>query len=305
MRPQLATIERSCRRSVTEHLQHQEVFREDFFLVTSSYALVGQVTNWPSKSEMALLLTSHGLAVSVGQYSIRVVDCERVSSALAFAKIRHRFAIYDANDVMVAYLHFAWLHEENAQCEAALFNYLTVTMHLSQKHNQRPSPPVHKQSPLNTMSHFQNHAPWDRIGLIAGDPIRAIGWLSKEQSYETGAVTEQFYRHLKMLLENPWQPIVFMGYHECELCQFDGMKGGNNLFIPASGFLFVVPELILHYITAHHYCPPQDFQDAVLKCTSTRSMEYKRAFLQNGGRVLVAPRDTISGSDASDEPPGA
>jgi len=147
------------------------------------------------------------------------------------------------------------------------------------------------------MTHFQDHTPWNYIGPIAGDPVRAIGWLSNEHPYETGSVSEEFYRHLKVLFEKPWQPMVFMGYHECDLCQFDGMKGCNNLFIPASGFLFVAPELILHYITAHHYRPPQEFQDAVVKCSSTRSMEYKRQFLQNGGSILVAPSATNSGSN--------
>ncbi|MFO0886155.1 MAG: hypothetical protein U0894_18565 [Pirellulales bacterium] len=95
---------------------------------------------------MASLLSSNGLSVSVGEYSIRVVDCEhfvfqeyggdmgepaidadassldammrdgeRVSKSLALAGIRHRFVVYDLNDVIVAYYHHAWPQEEKAK----------------------------------------------------------------------------------------------------------------------------------------------------------------------------------------------
>ncbi len=78
------------------------------------------------------------------------------------------------------------------------------------------------------------------------------------------------------------------GFHKCELCQFEGeVAGGTNLFVPGDGVLFVCPELILHYINAHGYQPPQSFCDAVMACPDTRSSEYKRLFLDNGGRILM------------------
>lgn len=113
--------------------------------MSDNHSLSGQISNWPSKSEMASILSSNGLTVNVGQYSIRIVDCEhfvfqeyggdldepvidadassfdlmirdgeQVSKALAFANIRHRFEIYDSSDIMVAYFHYAWPQGEEA-----------------------------------------------------------------------------------------------------------------------------------------------------------------------------------------------
>lgn len=105
----------------------------------SCVSLYGQLEAWPSKSEMARLLSRAGFSVTVGRYSIRLNDCEhfvlqeyggdlgepqfdvdasslermledagRVSRALAAAGIRHRFELYDVGGEMVGYLHHRW-----------------------------------------------------------------------------------------------------------------------------------------------------------------------------------------------------
>ncbi len=38
--------------------------------------LAGQIDGWPSKSEMATLLSTAGLNIRVGTYSIRITDCQ-------------------------------------------------------------------------------------------------------------------------------------------------------------------------------------------------------------------------------------
>ena len=99
----------------------------------------GELSTWPSKAGMAAVLRDAGLKVYVGRYSIRVEDCSHlvfqeyggdlgdptidadagsldemmrdgkvVSDALARAKIRHRFELYDAANQMVGYLHHDW-----------------------------------------------------------------------------------------------------------------------------------------------------------------------------------------------------
>jgi len=104
-----------------------------------SVRIAGQLSQWPSKAEMAHILQSFGLEVSVGTYSIRIKDCDhfvfreyggdlgdpsidadaetlermlvdagRVSQALAAADLRHRFEIYDDADETVGYLHHLW-----------------------------------------------------------------------------------------------------------------------------------------------------------------------------------------------------
>ncbi|HEX9952291.1 MAG TPA: hypothetical protein VGB53_11020 [Rubricoccaceae bacterium] len=107
--------------------------------------LAGDVTPWPSRDAMASLLRSAGLTADVGRYSVRVRDCARfafqeyggdrgeptidasavsvdalvhdaslVSNALTRAGVRHRFEVYDAGDVLRAYLHHDWPRGDDA-----------------------------------------------------------------------------------------------------------------------------------------------------------------------------------------------
>ena len=101
--------------------------------------LDGELETWPSMSEMASLLASAGIAVSVGRFSIRLTDFDhfvlqeyggdlgdpaidfeadsldemlrdagRVSQAFADANLRHRFEIYEDARELVGYLHHDW-----------------------------------------------------------------------------------------------------------------------------------------------------------------------------------------------------
>lgn len=106
----------------------------------SNYVVLsGQIDEWPTKSEMALLLGEAGLDIYVGKYSIRINDCQHfilqqyggdlgdpcfdadasdlgtmlddsrlVSRVLASANLRHRFELYDEKDVFVGYMHHNW-----------------------------------------------------------------------------------------------------------------------------------------------------------------------------------------------------
>ena len=126
------------------------------------------------------------------------------------------------------------------------------------------------------------------FGKEAATFLRAVGWLGRERPYRQGPTSPEVYNRLQKLLEKPFQPFVVAGFHKCELCQFEGeVTGGDNLFVPGDGVLFVCPKSILHYINAHGYKPPEVFCDAVLACPDTRSGEYKRLFLDNGGRILM------------------
>jgi hypothetical protein len=53
-------------------------------------------------------------------------------------------------------------------------------------------------------------------------------------------------------------------------------------------FIFVAPELILHYIDAHAYQPPMEFSQAVLACPPVPSTAYLEGVSANGGGVLLA-----------------
>lgn len=133
-------------------------------------------------------------------------------------------------------------------------------------------------------------APIDLLGRGLVDCCRAVGWLGRGGHFPRGAADPVFYLRLVELLKNPMQPVgVTPGLHPCDLCQFAPERSGSQLlFVPGSGVLFVCPELIGHYVNAHHYLPPPEFQMATLRCPDMRSIAYMRLFLENGGRELVA-----------------
>jgi hypothetical protein len=138
----------------------------------------------------------------------------------------------------------------------------------------------------------------------------AIGWLEPGHEFATGEVSVVFVNKLAELLVNPWQPAIAMGRHPCGFCRFTGgpsslqigdfhwrkdvQIGSSNLWLPADGFLFVAPSSVLHYIDAHGYSPPADFQAAVMACTDMRSMEYLKALVKNGPKGLVGKAADLS-----------
>ncbi|MDB4759755.1 hypothetical protein OAG34_00930 [bacterium] len=137
------------------------------------------------------------------------------------------------------------------------------------------------------MTHFDDLTECDYFGAECCQSLRAIGWLIKDKPFTTGKMDSDAFAKLKELMQDPWQPMITLGVHECELCQFDAPCGNGNLFVPNGNVVFVCPELIVHYIAAHHYLPPVDFITAVTNCPLTSTMQYKKLLLESGGRTLV------------------
>jgi hypothetical protein len=109
-----------------------------------------------------------------------------------------------------------------------------------------------------------------------------------------GEVSAEVYMKLEELLVDPWQPAVSAGLHPCDLCVYRPEKQGTkNLFVPGDQRVYVAPELILHYVNAHGYRPPQEFCEAAIACPAMRSAEYRRALISAGGpgflRAVGAP----------------
>jgi len=142
------------------------------------------------------------------------------------------------------------------------------------------------------MAWYPDLSACDYFGEDAASSLTAVGWLERGRKFAKGNTDAQVYERLAELLQDPFQPMLLMGCQECDLCQFPGKHlGANNLFVPSDGTIYVCPELILHYIDAHWYTPPEEFCQAVLSCPPTRSMEYKRLLLKNGAGVLLTKQD--------------
>ena len=111
-----------------------------------------------------------------------------------------------------------------------------------------------------------------------GDPVRAVGWLTKAHDYTTGDTDEAFQWRLKQLCEH-WIAssselgfAVYLGHHTCEWCGLT--QGQGNLGVPASSLLYVAPEMVHHYVSVHRYRPPAAFVDAVMDCPLPGTIEY-------------------------------
>jgi hypothetical protein len=151
--------------------------------------------------------------------------------------------------------------------------------------------------------HYPDLSPIWLPPSASSSKLLAVGWLEPGHDYRLGEVRTEFVLKLVDLLVNPWQPAIAMGRHPCGFCRLSGGPpsfrfenlaissevriGISNLWVPADGFLFVSPSLILHYMDAHGYSPPDEFQMAVMACPQMRSMDYLKALKKHGPMEIL------------------
>jgi hypothetical protein len=114
-----------------------------------------------------------------------------------------------------------------------------------------------------------------------------VGWLNIENPYSHGKVSEEFLLSLWDYCRHPVKRA--RGFHTCDLClptDFEGLtlvKFREQIIKLGDGISFVFtddknycfPNLIFHYVTEHHYCPPQEFIEAVINSAKPNSKEYE------------------------------
>lgn len=168
-----------------------------------------------------------------------------------------------------------------------------------------------KEAPAR-MADFQDLSDCHFLPGSEGLGFKAVGWLERGKDYSRGEVTAEFFEKLLILLQNPWAPpVAVAGLHRCEMCRFSGGRvefdcrfgevsfrhyrfsgvGSGFLFVPSEGTLFVSPFSIAHYIDAHEYRPPQEFQNAVAACPEMRSSAYLRDLLATPAREWLRRLD--------------
>jgi hypothetical protein len=140
---------------------------------------------------------------------------------------------------------------------------------------------------------YSDLEPCDYLGRWGG-VLLAVGWLGAEQPYSKGEVAPAFFKALFELGRDPWQPALALGRHRCPWCRFTGAPahihfegttmpiGTSNIFVPGETKIFVAPSLVAHYIDAHEYSPPTEFQDAVLRCPPMKSFAYMKELKAKG-----------------------
>jgi hypothetical protein len=125
--------------------------------------------------------------------------------------------------------------------------------------------------------HFKDLSPYSYDLPHPLAKVRNVGWLSKGMEYPTGRVggfVEALKRWAVGAAANRMR-----GYELCRFCPLTGYEqmstnwngealwlGSFEIWIPdGTGGIFAAPSLIVHYVEAHDYLPPQPFIDSVLR----------------------------------------
>lgn len=147
---------------------------------------------------------------------------------------------------------------------------------------------------------------------------RSVGWLGEELDFEPSLMDTRdvallqrltFHSEIKGRTSLPVvEGMYTRGFYQCRLCperrlveyMWDEsiataheprprvktrMLGNAELCIPdvAGDVLFAVPNLLIHYVTEHHYLPPKKFIDALREFDFQGDFDERK---KRGGRVV-------------------
>jgi len=102
------------------------------------------------------------------------------------------------------------------------------------------------------------HSPGLAYDSALPEQFRAtmVGWLGNEVT-TSGEVSGEILEKLEWACQHLTIDQGWLGEHRCELCQ-DHTDRGEMLILYGSR-MYVAPRMILHYIKAHAYLPPEEF----------------------------------------------
>lgn len=135
------------------------------------------------------------------------------------------------------------------------------------------------------MSHFPDLSPY-AYGYGSHSGVLHVGWLDNKHPFTKGDVDVRLIEKMKCLASRPVE--LYRGKHHCELCiepldlvktylpngividptcswaqWWDAHTSNGEIRVSRKGFTFAAPVLIVHYIEAHHYLPPEQFLNAI------------------------------------------
>jgi hypothetical protein len=122
--------------------------------------------------------------------------------------------------------------------------------------------------------------------LPGGPPALNVGWLDLEHAYPQGTVPDSFLDRLWAFCRRPG--FRSGGCHGCEFCQTLwvsicerrkdetlGLSSAEIRVVGRDGTVYAAPDLIYHYVVAHHYCPPEEFIQAVMETPLPGTQEHE------------------------------
>lgn len=131
------------------------------------------------------------------------------------------------------------------------------------------------------MTYFADLSPYEYYHH--SDPALNVGWLDGEHPFDTCDLpVVVLNRLIELAVLQPKNQM--RGFHLCEICTTDDPDpdpskapevtwqgrsrslGSAEIWVTTrSGLTYACPDLIVHYIDVHCYCPPRDFVAALLE----------------------------------------
>jgi hypothetical protein len=123
------------------------------------------------------------------------------------------------------------------------------------------------------MTYFKDLTPYSY--LPGRDGALNVGWLDRAYEFVHGDVSIRTLDKLRELASGS-STNQTRGYHVCAFCDethsrpivdWKGVRrilGSSEIWVTSRrGVTYAAPDMILHYIEAHHYLPPGEFLEAV------------------------------------------
>jgi hypothetical protein len=108
--------------------------------------------------------------------------------------------------------------------------------------------------------YYPDLTPYD-YGITEYEDALNIGWLEMGHEFSSGDFPEkqELIRKLRAKkIENKYR-----GFHSCDFCP-KWEIGNGEYVVQWNGKTYAAPRMVVHYIEAHNYKPPQIFIDAVI-----------------------------------------
>lgn len=111
--------------------------------------------------------------------------------------------------------------------------------------------------------YFPDLTPYQYVSIptLPGENRVNIGWLDWEHQFSMSEPALDFLSVLFKLVQHPVR--ISPGLHSCPFC--GEAAGTGEVEVVARTAIYVAPTLIIHYVEAHQYRPPDEFVIAAIK----------------------------------------
>ena len=143
------------------------------------------------------------------------------------------------------------------------------------------------------MSYFSDLSPYEYIPgyfPVSDDKLDRqvlnIGWLDKHFLFTKGSTDHAFHKRLFDFCQ--YRINQTRGFYGCEFCgkkiksDVPGISSCETRVFEPNGIAYASPEIICHYVVAHHYRPPDVFINAVMNGPQPFTETYEKLLIEYG-----------------------